>query len=259
MPTLEQLLENAQLTDDIKITLPNVGEVTIGELRLFASNQKAAVADAHKRKADAEAEIAKAQRLATDSLALWEEAQKLKKAPADPTSSNAEIDWDTDPVYKPVGARFKAQQSELADAIEQVKQLKSAFGAGFKFVTEDYNERRWNAIPAAQRPKDKSWRDYMSDAEKGNIRDSHGLFDPIETFNRATAADRRAAEIEDARQKGIKEGEKRGAQASLPRPGGTPQSIKRPADAPQYKDLRDAFAHAANDPEILRIAAGDEN
>lgn len=256
MPTLEQLLENTALTDDIKITLPNVGDVTIGELRTFAANQKTAMADAVKRRETADAEIVKAQRLATDSLALWEEAQKVKRTPEPARGADGEIDWDTDPVYKPVGQRFKTQQAELADAIAQVQQLKAALAGGFKFVTEDYNERRWNAIPAAQRPKDKGWRDYMADAEKGNIRDSHGLFDPIEAYNRATAESRRATELEDARKKGLEEGKKLGASANLPRPGGTPQ-LKAPLPDNKFKDLRAAMDAAQMDPEIQRIAAGE--
>ena len=63
----------------------------------------------------------------------------------------------------------------------------------------------------------KTWRDYMADAKRLNVRDSYGLFDPIETYNRATASDRRAAEIEEARKRGIKEGEER-ARAASPAP-----------------------------------------
>lgn len=261
MPTLDELLTDAALTDDIKITLPGGKETTVGSLREFAKTQRetavAAQRDFEVKRREAEAAQEKAKKLAADALKLWEDAEaKTRNAPTD-ASRPGDIDWDNDPVYRPIGQRLsKLEKETLAAQAAEIKQLREALAAGFKFVTEDYNERRWNAIPKDQRPKDKTWRDFMESAEKGNIRDSHGLFDPIEAYNRATADDRRAAELKEAEKRGEERAKKAAAAAALPRPGGTPVPVQRPQNA--FKDLKDALAAAQSDPEILRIANGED-
>jgi hypothetical protein len=260
MPTLEELLADSQLTDDIKISLPGGKEVTVKDLRIYAATQRD-VAAAAKREYETKAREAadaktKAEKLATDSLALWDEAEKIKKGGAEPTAKPGDIDWENDPVYRPVHQRLtKLEKEQFASLHDELQKMKAALGAGFKFVTDDYNQRRWDALPEKIRPRDKTWRDYVEDAKKQNLKDIYGLDDPIEAFNRATAADRRAAEIAEAEKRGEDRGKKAAAQP--PRPGSTP-AIRKPADPPQFKSLADAMAAAATDPEIMRIANGDD-
>jgi hypothetical protein len=263
MPTLEELLADSQLTDDIKISLPGGKEVTVKDLRAFAATQKSAAEAAQREYAakvkEADAARVKAERLATDSLALWEEATKLKTEGGKAAEARTgDIDWDNDPVYRPIHQRLTKMEKEQLEVFQaELEKMKKALGAGFRFVTDDYQQRRWDALPKDSRPKDKTWRDYLEVAQKANIKDQYGLDDPIEAFNRSTAADRDAARLEAARKAGIEEGKKQAAVSTLPRPGGTPH-IPRAADKPQFKDLRDAMAAAASDPEILRIANGDD-
>lgn len=260
MLTLEELLNDSQLTDDIEIALPNGKKTTVKDLRLYASTMKSAsdtaIREAQARKDAADAEIAKAKRLATDSLALYEQARAVK-VDDDTKVKPGDIDWENDPVYRPVGQRFsKLEKESLAKVNEEIEKIHKALGAGLKFVTDQYQEQRWNALPKDARPKDKTWRDYLKAAEEQNIKDSYGLFDPLEAFNRATAADREAAKMEAARKAGIEEGKKLAAQANLPRPGGNPVARRDNKDG-AFKDLRSAMEAAQHDPEIIRIASGE--
>ena len=255
MPTLEEMLADAQLTDDIKIALPGGKEVTVKDLRAYAASQRDASSRAQTEYLEAKR---KAEKLATDSLALYNEAERLKAEALTtrPAPKEGDIDWDTDPVYAPVNKRFLKEREDIVKALSGIEELKKGLAAGFNFVTQDYYERRWNAIPKDQRPKDKSWRDYMDAAKTGNIKDSFGLDDPIEAYNRATAAERDAARLEDARKKGIEEGKKLAASATLPRPGSTP-ALRKSSDAAPFKSLREAMDAAQHDPEILRVASGE--
>ena len=258
MPTLDEMLASTQLTDDIKIALPNGNEVTVGELRAYAAAQRAASDKALKEYNEAKA---KAVKLAEDATKLWTLAEEkeaaLAKAGGSKPAPTGDIDWDNDPVYRPVGKRFSEITPQFDELRKELKAMKDALAAGFGFVTSDYYERQWNSIPADQRPKDKTWRDYLDEAKKQNLKNQFGLDDPIEAYNRSTAADRRAAEIKAAKEAGIKEGEKRAAAANITRPGSTP-TLRKPADKSPYKDLNDAFAAAMNDPEIARIANGED-
>jgi hypothetical protein len=262
--TIEELLASSAIDDKVEVSLGNE-KVTVGALRAYATAAKAAsdaaARDAETRRRTADEEINKAKRLAEDSLKLYEEAERVRREgrPAEPKPGD--IDWENDPVYRPVHQRF---QKELADlnvsaVREDIKRLQAALAAGFKFVTDDYQDRRWSALPADVRPKDKTWRDYMKMAEEQNIRDAHQLFDPVEAFNRSTAEERRAADLKAAERRGEERAERKAREASaLPRPGSTPVPMARPAGEPKFKNLTEALNAAAQDPEILRIAAGTD-
>jgi hypothetical protein len=259
MPTIEELLARTELTNDIKITLPNIGEVTVGDLRNYVASTKDTAAraarEAEDRKKAAEARLAEANKLADDALALSRMYEG--KEPPKPEPKSGEIDWDTDPVYSPVGKRLAALEKMINDDVKAgLANQKKAIAAGMQFIVDQYYKQRWNAIPEKDRPKDKTYKDYTKVAAEQNIKDEYGLDDPIGAWSRETEVARRAAEVEEARKKGIEEGKKLAAAATLPRPGSGPR-VPLPNEKPQYKDMNEAFAAAAQDPDILRIANGD--
>ncbi len=259
MPTIEELLARTELTNDIKITLPNIGEVTVGDLRGYVAAQREtasrAAREADERKTAAERRLAEANQLADDALALSRSYEGRTPPPAE--RKPGEIDWENDPVYGPVGKRLAAIEKLINEDVKvQQANQKKAIAAGLQFITDNYWKQRWNAIPEKDRPKDKTYKDYLKAAEEQNIKDEYGLNDPIGAWSRETESARRASEIEEARKKGIEEGRKLAATASLPRPGSAPR-VPLPGDGPKYKDMNEAFAAAASDPDILRIASGE--
>jgi hypothetical protein len=261
MATIEELLASAAIKDEQEIVLPNGEKVTLGALRAFAAARQTA-ADAAKRDFEskqraAEARLADANKLAEDALALSKMYEGRTPPEPDRTPKPGEIDWENDAVYGPVGKRFSAFEKRLNDeALAELAKQKKAIAAGMQFIVDQYYKQRWNAIPEKDRPKDKSYKDYIKVAAEQNIKDEYGLDDPIGAWSRETEVARRAAEVEEARKKGIEEGKKLAAAATLPRPGSGPR-VPLPNEKPQYKDMNEAFAAAAQDPDILRIANGD--
>jgi len=263
MPTLEQLLADTAVTDDIEINFGEKGKVKVGDLRAFAKAKQEA-SDAAQREAAAkrkeyEEAATKAKALAADSLKLFEQTEKEKAAiEAAKRGKVGDIDWDNDPVYKPVRSLLSKELEPYAQVAKQVADLQKAMAAGYKFIVDDYNERRWNSLPKEQRG-DKQLSDFLKIAEEKNIRDSRGLFDPVEAFNRETADSRRAAELKEAEKRGAKEAEEKLRAANLARPGSTPRVPASGAQNPKIPkfgtpEWTDAVL---NDPEIQRIAAGE--
>jgi hypothetical protein len=259
MATLDELLASAAIKDDQELVMPNGEKITLGALRSYAAAQhaagEAAKRDFESKQRAADARLAEANRLADDALALHKMYEGKEPLKAEPKAG--EIDWDTDPVYSPVGKRLAALEKMINDDVKsQVASQKKAIAAGMQFIVDQYYKQRWNALPEKDRPKDKTYKDYMKAAQEQNIKDEYGLDDPIGAWSRETEAARRSNELEDARKKGIEEGRKLAAAATLPRPGGGPR-VPLPNEGPKYKDMNEAFAAAASDPDILRIASGE--
>ena len=257
--TLEQLLADTATGDDVKITFADT-EMTVGELRAFKRVRDAAAAAEADFKTKSAATLEaqkKAEKLAADSLALYEEAEKMRREPARTAPANGDIDWENDPVYKPIHQRLSKLETEQLKRIDDsLKEVQKTVGTGLQFVVDQYYRSRWNSIPEKDRPKDKSYRDFVKMAQDLNIQDEYHLPDPVMAWERSTAEQRRATEIEDARKKGIEEGKKAAAAASMPRPGGAP--APRVPATKQFKDLNEAISAAKQDPDILRMLEGDQ-
>lgn len=263
MPTLEQLLSDVALTDDLELDFGAKGKVKVGDLRAFAKATADAKLAAERQGRDYETEKAKAKDLAEKALALNRKAEEelaaLNKRPKEGTPSG-EIDWENDPVYSPINKRLAKDLEPLSKITKALEDLQKAFGAGFRFVTEDYNDRRWNALPKESRElaEGKGWRDFVKAAEEGKVYDRNGLLDPIGAFEASISGKRRDAELKAAEERGRKKAEEDNRLAGLSRPGSTPRVPPSAKDPKIPKFGSPEWTEAVlNDPEIQRIASGD--
>jgi hypothetical protein len=266
-PTIDEMLANSVLTDDVKLDVPGVGAVTVGELRSYKRSKDEAIASAQ-READgrnraSDDEMKRAKALAEDALRAIEVAETRR---ATPPPAAGGVDWDIDPIYSPINKRMRemlAPYDEKLKKLDQIDELKGLLGQAAQFVTDDYWNRRWDALK--DKPKDKSYRDYVEVAQKEKITDKWGLPDPIAAYLKATESDRLNAALEAARKEGRAEGRKDAAAASMPRPGATPFGPGAKSGTPAGKDaeagkrdlgsvLREKMAQAQTDPDILRTA-----
>lgn len=262
--TLEQLLADATTGDDVKITLGDY-EVTVGQLRATEKVRQAAAqakADYDRGVAELTVKRQEAERLANDSLALARQAGLINDSGdgtrrASATSNPGDIDWENDPVYGPIGKRLaKLENEQLKTMDAALKKMQETLDVSARFVVDQYYQNRWNTIPANERPKDKTYKDFVKMAADLNIKDQYNLPDPVAAWDRSTAEQRRATEIEEARKKAFEEGKKAAAAASMPRPGSTP-TLPHPSNNKTFKNLDEAMDAARKDPEIMRIMQGD--
>ena len=267
MPSISELLANSQLTDDIKIPLPGAGEVTVGELRAYrkqlVDESAAAATESRRRTDEAVAEMARAKSLADDALKVIKLGEQQP-----PPEDKGGIDWETDQVYSPVAKKFDPRFKELSDGIAaltaQNRQFQQALSSGYQFIVDDYYDRRWSSLE--DRPKDKTYKDFLKMAEDSKIVDRYGLPDPVGAYLKSTEQDRLTSAIEKARKEGEAKGRREAGAAAMPRPGGQPltsPSNTKPggksngASKDLSTSLREAMEQASRDPDILKLAVGE--
>lgn len=258
--TLEELLADSATGDDVEITLGDL-KFNVGALRTMKKAQDAAnsaKSDYDKQSATLREKQAAADKLAHDALVLFEAANKIKAGqggePAKPADG---VDWDNDPVYSPIGKRLrKIEDESLKQINDTLAAIQKQFGTAVNFAVDQYYRQRWDRIPEKDRPKDKSYRDYVKMAQDLSLLDEYKLPDPVMAWERSTAEERRTREIETARKAGIEEGRKAAAAATMPRPGSTP-TLRSPEAQPKYKNFNEAMEAARRDPDIMRLLEGE--
>lgn len=263
--TLEEMLADAQIADDLEISFGDKGKFKLGDLRAADRSRKAKAADEDKRYKDQLAVVAAKQKelndLATQAADL---ITRLKTEPEKTPTKTEEIDFDSDPLFgplvskrlKPLEAKFEKTVTDLNKAIEA---LSNNFNSSATFVMRDYYDRRWNAIPEDRRPKDKTWKDYLKIASERHIVDEFGVPDPIKAFDdewrpQAEAALRK--QVDDLTKKN-QELEKAATAPRMPRPGaaGAPKATRDKEKV--YGSADELVDDAMNDPLIQGLMGGN--
>lgn len=261
--TIDEMIADAKLTDD---TMFKVGEqeFKLGDLRKVAKSRQdeaaAKLAEIDKQRKEFDTERQRVQKLSQDALDFYEKLKAGK--PANETKDD-DFSFSDDPWLSRVGKGLTKLATQLADAQkaqdERAKKLEAALADGFKYVMTKEYERAWNAIPEGDRPKDKTWRDYLKVAQERNIVNEWGLPDPNMAYERETGADRleraRKAEYE----RGLEEGKKAAAVTQPPRPspfGPVPTTAKPGAKDKVYSSVDELVGDAFGDADIQKIMSG---
>lgn len=263
MPTLEELLNDATITDDLEINFGDKGKFKVGDLR---STRKAVK--------DRETKLASEEKAAKDRLdaamldlkkkqdhvsELADQAAKLMeglKGDQDNKGNTGDIDWDGDPIYGPVGKRLKGVDEKLNAFNAAVEKLSKDFQDSAKFVLMDYYERRWNSQPEESR-KGKNWKDYLKIASEKKFLNDSGLPDPVEALNRELEplrideGQKKIKELEDQ----IKTLQASAGTPRMPRPGASGNKVVG-ADGKVFDSVDSLVDAAFADPMIQEIAGG---
>lgn len=256
--TLQDLLADAQIADDLEVSFGDKGKFKVGDLRSADKSRQTAHAAAVKAEKDAialaEAKRAELTTLATEAATLIE---KLKTTPPAAKADDA-IDFDTDPLYAPLmKALIKPLQTKMAEYDTSIGNVNKAIAAVVQFGLNDHYERQWDRIPDARRPKDKTWKDYVKVAAEKKILNEYGLPDPIKAFNDevqplemntlAEENKKLAAQVEELK--------KSASAPRMPRPGtsNTPPSGQKDKGK-VFDSVEDLVNEAFTDSTILEIA-----
>jgi uncharacterized coiled-coil protein SlyX len=213
--TLEELLDDAKITDDM--------EIAFGDNKFKMADVRAAD---KKRRAKAENELkaVAAKQKELDELAQQAAAlvDKLSKEPEKVVKTDGEIDWDADPIYGPVSKKMKPLESKMEEIANNIKTLQSSLAQSAQFVLQDFYDRRWNSVPEEKR-KGKTWKEYLKTAAEKKILNEYGIADPVEALNRELEPlERNSLETKLAEaNKKIEELSKSVNTPRMPRPGAT--------------------------------------
>lgn len=262
MPTLEDLLNDASIADDLELDFAGKGKFKVGEFRSAQKSIAAKRGDIEKELKAAEAKRKEMQQLADDAVAL---IAKLKVEPEPPQPKGKDdIDFDTDPIYGPlVTKKLKPLEAKLAEALDAFDKLSKDFAESAKFVLQRDYARDWNdRVPADKRPKDKTWKDYLKLATEKKILNEFGMPDPVEALNRelepivSSAKDKEIADLKAT----VEELKKQATAPRMPRPGaGAKPGTGEGKSDKTFGSVDELVDAAFADPLIQEIAGGRTN
>lgn len=263
MPTLEELLNDAAgIPDDLELDFGGKGKVKLSDLRSAwkkPSEERSAVE--RERQKLAEGQKAIAERLA----ALDAQQKEIERIAAQAAELEAGItaaeknkgaNYEDDPLFGPF---VKTQLSPMRESLQAMKATMESLGktieSSARFVLSDYYDRRWQAVPETERPKDKSWRDYLPAAQKMNLLNEFGMPDPVAALMRETAPNREEALKKAARDEGIRQGREQAMteMRHIPRPGAQTQIGRTEKAGKNFGSVDEMVDAAFADADILKL------
>lgn len=263
MPTAKDwkaLIADPKYKDDVKLTLGEGVEVTLGDIRAAS---KADQDDLTKRLAQLETDrkqLEAAQQTVATNFAKLVEAGlvavdadgniQVKEPPvAPPTHEPGKlkpVDYDRDSYVGPVVKMVKELQAQLTASAEASKKLLRDFNAARALAETDRLQRDFASH--ADWPKDYTFEQAMKDAAAQRVYDPFGRLNLQELHTRVTEPARRKVEIEtEAKRLADQQVQERLASLAA-RPG---MAAREPGKA-RPKSLDEAIAQAGQDPEILQ-------
>lgn len=254
--TLEELLADAQLADELEVSFGDKGKFKVGDIRGMRKSVASQEANLAGKLKEAMELAGKASELKGQYDALVEQARKSATTAPVASSRTDDIDFDSDPIWGPlVSKRLKPLEAKLeAKAAEYDKALKDMQASNVemsKIFLNDYYERQWNSIPAERRPKDKKVADYIKTAMERKILNPWGLPDPVEAFNREVEPMERQTLMSDLERtrKELEDTKRQLSAPRMPRPGVAGASPKSSGNngktyGTAEEMINDAFADA---------------
>lgn len=258
--------DKAAYGDDLKITLANGNELTLGDLRAYNAQTGGELQkelDRQKADLDNRAQTLKKAEEKTANLFIELESQRKaleasnggnggKPTPADPLER-----YERDEVFGPVVKSMREQNATLSTKLDEVtknldKVVKSVASMGTTYMG-DKARNDFAALPADDpvRPKDLSLDSLYKFAVERRIYDSNNIPDVKEAYATLTRDARHKHEVAEAEKRGREARDREIAEgAMLPRPVSglppLPEGVKPPIN------MADAFAKAGTDKDMWR-------
>ena len=260
--------------DETEITLPNGAIMSLGDLREYdratAGSVQLELEKGRKELATRERKVQEETnnlanlyvKVENDKAAI--EEQKRSLARANPGAQRDELEslLESDPVYARLSKQIASMQDSLGNVTKSLdEKLGKITGAmnevGQTYLSERY-EKEFNDLLSKDdpvRPKDLDLQAVYKYASDNGIKRKNGIIDIPRAYDQMTAAARTKYEVNQAYEKGKKEGStERNVEAMLPRPGFGPEipgldNLIRGKAVP--KNLNEAFAAAAHDPSMF--------
>lgn len=250
---LQQVLDDEKtFNDGIEITINNE-KVTLGDLRGLSRKKQQ---DLSERMADTERKRAEVLDLATKAAELKSQLeQQLADASKRPTTPT-EDDFEKDPFWEPVRKRVSAESGSIKELKDNLTKLTNVMTKATSIWAEDRWQNQYDRGKTRLKgDKFKDWtfekvRDY---AAENKIFDNHGLPSVERAILELTKEDEMQTKIDEAFNKGLKEGQVKGRMNVMPRPTSA-AGVKVPdKSAVAEKGLEALGDDVAEDPELMKM------
>jgi SHS2 domain-containing protein len=250
MPTLDEILTNAQFGDDLEFDFQG-NKLKLGDVRKFRGN-----ADADSRTAAAKRQ--EAERLANDAATLLATLRDTAAAPKKEEVKLDANDWRQDPLYAPV-------VKELTSIMETNKAIQASIEAQKKTLDQaqaayalDRMSQEFDRVKDKDgRFKGRTYEEAVQEAVTRKDLDRFGIPTLRNLIDRSQEPDRLEAKYQEGIKKGTEEGEAK-ARANAPKPGGAAARFHtQKSEKPPIAKLDDLTAEVvAADSEIADIVEG---
>jgi len=252
MPGVESI-NDKNIPDSTEVTLGDA-KFTLGQLREY---QKASGQDIAKLNEDLNKERVRAQAAEDAAIKVWQQLEALRGAPPTPNPAPPQSVLD-DPLFSPVtkyyDPKLASYDQRMTGYEKQVKDFQNALAQGVRYIVDTFSEMRYQSLPEDFR-KDTPYEKAVQLAteqkylDRGGVPDIRKVYDAWEAPRaEKRARDKMRAEVE-------AEFSKKQRESLLPRPGNLP-GMPPPQDANAPRNIRQAFAQAKSDPEVLEALYG---
>jgi DNA repair exonuclease SbcCD ATPase subunit len=262
-PTWKEIFSDKKLADTTEITIGD-SRVTLGELRAFDAEQQGNVSRELQKATEMQQSLEQDQMRAANLLAeLANQPRPVAQPNVQPNVQ--EIDYNSDPILRPLAQRLDAAVKEVQGLKESLTNELNTLKGSVQTATASYINDSWESgfrgfvdkADAVEKPilSKVQLRDALKYAADHNIVDHRKVPDPVRAALQMTETERLAAIRSAEREAGKTEGISLGRQqlaAEMPKPGVT----GRRAVQPPSKNMDEAIANLANDPEMQTQLAG---
>jgi hypothetical protein len=251
LPNLKEVLADPKFTDDTKITIPNVGEITLGELRGMDQERTTGLTAREARLKEQEEQLQRSAADVANLYAALPQNQPDYRPPAPnapPPAPKTEVD-ENDLYMGPLVRHFKSEFAKQQAAMEANNRILAAHNNYLRGLAEahtnDLSEVIYDTLP--EKPEGYDAGRLRQYAMEQGLKRPNGLPDVRAAAEKLLAPVRLKRTEDEAYKRGLEAGQRKATQeARAPRPTSAGIGPRPGKDSPKSLD------------EALRAAWGDE-
>ena len=252
MSQFQDILDDEKtFPDNIELTI-NGKQVTLGDVRGLSRKKQQELTE---KMADTERKRAEVLELATKAADLEAKLRQQLEDSGRPKPTPTEDEFDNDPFWAPVRKRLAGPQETIKKLDETVKTLTNQLSQAAAIWAEDRWHSQYERAKPRLKDKAKDWtyekvRDY---AAQNKLVDSFGLPSVEKAIMSLTQEDELQARVNEAYEKGLREGTTKGRMGVQPKPTSAAGPPRPEKSAVAEKGLEALGDDVQNDPELMNM------
>lgn len=249
MPSLKEILDNAQYADNLEFTDPNGVKFSMADLRSLSKMAEGEKQVAAQKRSEAEKLAAQA---ATLLASLEEQAHKVPTTQTPPTGD----DWRKDPFYQPVATELDKFNGIVEKLNQTISAQQKALDNAQAIYALERMRSQYNAMPEKLRSTTK-FEDLAKQAVEGKHVDRYNLptLDPL--IEKLTEPDRMETFAQSKIAEAKKQWEQEQMASSASKPGSSARFRTQKSDKPPIAKIEDLNSEVVmNDPDVRAAMEG---
>ncbi len=258
---LKQVLDDAKTYPDTLEFAVGDDKVTLGELRAARADMEAEVAKKSKVVDDKFREVTDLATKAAELKATYERqvADLEKNNHGRERGATSDDEFESDPFWQPASKKFKA----INDTVQKMNETVTKLAGAMEKATTIWAEDRWRSqfdrlqprLQKIEKHKNMTYEQVRDYAAEHKLLDRHGLPSVERAILDLTAESEKEAAMQEAFERGRREGEMRGRLAATGRPTSASGPKKPDKSHVAEKGLEGLGDDVAEDKELTQMLA----